>query len=142
LNLGTNLRDIDKTRDIEGIILPNKYTNLSEFITSLKHENQQTTVANIQDAAMPYAIDSSVNGFPVFKYVIIVAPSWLNAGFISAVISMLGKRKIKLNFTAFLPFKIVEYINAHTIEIVRHIGCMKTIENANINPKYRKFTRG
>jgi hypothetical protein len=108
----------------------------------LKHENQATTVASIQDAAIPYTIDSNVNGFPVCKYVIIVAPSWLNAGFISAVINILGKRKIKLNFIAFLPFKIIEYVNAHVIEIKRHIGCINTIEKANINAKYKKFTSG
>jgi len=60
----------------------------------------------------------------------------------SAVTSIVGKRKAKLNFTALLPFKIIEYINAHTIEITRHTGCMNTMENANINPKYKKFTRG
>jgi ubiquinone/menaquinone biosynthesis C-methylase UbiE len=60
----------------------------------------------------------------------------------TAVISIVGRRNLKLNFTARLPFKYMEYINAHIREIPRQTGCMNTIEKANTNVKYEKFTNG
>ena len=72
----------------------------------------------------------------------IVTPSWLKAGFISAIISSIGIIYIKLFLTCFLPFSITEYANPLASEINRHAGCIKKQENPITNTKYVKFTIG
>ena len=46
---------------------------------------------------------SKVSGFPVGKYSRIVTPSWLKAGFIKAVSSIMGRHHLRVNSTAFFP---------------------------------------
>jgi hypothetical protein len=71
-----------------------------------------------------------------------VTPSWLKAGFISAIISSIGIIYIKFVLTAFLPLSITEYVNPLTSEILKHTGCKKKQENPITNTKYTKFTIG
>jgi len=65
----------------------------------------------------------------------------LNAGFISAEINISGNN-IAINFNAFLPFKIIEYITLHKSDVTRHIGCTNIIENTITAVKYIKLING
>jgi hypothetical protein len=47
----------------------------------------------------------------------------------------MGSRNTKLNFTARLPFRDMEYIKAPINEIPKQTGCMNIIEKANIKAK-------
>ncbi len=93
-------------------------------------------------AAMPYVMDSSVKGFPLGRYVRIVFPAWLKAGFMSAATMNIGSIYFRLNFTAFFPLKYTEYATAQASDIPRQTGCMNVMENTSTNPKYRKLTIG
>ena len=77
---GTNLRHIEKMSESDGASLPARYTILSLVITVLNDVNQRSTVMSINDAEIPYKIDSAVSGFPLGRYVKIVTPSWLKTG--------------------------------------------------------------
>ena len=48
--------------------------NLSEVITVLTDENQNTTALTITDEAIPYSIDSKVSGLFHGRYSSIVTP--------------------------------------------------------------------
>ena len=63
-NRGTNRRVMLSTRDRAGITRPNRYTNLSDVMTRLKHTNHSTTAHSMVPAARPYRILSSVRGLP------------------------------------------------------------------------------
>ncbi|UKI38359.1 MAG: hypothetical protein L6V93_10720 [Clostridiales bacterium] len=64
----------------DGASLLARYTILSLVITVLNDVNQRSTVMSINDAEIPYKIDSAVSGFPLGRYVKIVTPSWLKNG--------------------------------------------------------------
>ena len=52
-NRGTNRSVMLSTRDNAGMTRPNRYTNLSDVITSLKHTNHSTTAHSMAPAARP-----------------------------------------------------------------------------------------
>ena len=81
-------------------------------------------------AATPYSMDSSVSGFPLGKYVKIVMPSWLNAGFTSAASAAMGSSPMTANRTAFCPFSVMAYASAPAREMARYTGCIKHMEKS------------
>jgi hypothetical protein len=111
-------------------------------MTALKHENHDITVISINAATIPYTIDSSVRGLPLLRYVNIVAPSWLNAGFMRAVTISMGSRNKALNFNAFLPLIYTEYAKAQTSDRPRHMGCVRNMANVITAVKKSMFTAG
>ena len=61
---GTKRSVMLSSRDSAGMTRPNRYTTLSEVMTSVTHTNHSTTAESIQPAARPYRRLSSVSGFP------------------------------------------------------------------------------
>jgi hypothetical protein len=54
----------------------------------------------------------------------------------------MGSKNVKLNFTAFLPLSVKEYMNDVANDINKHTGCINTIEKNSTKEKYKKFTVG
>ena len=54
----------------------------------------------------------------------------------------IGSRHIRLNLTAFPPFKCTEYTKAEISEMPRKTGCIRIMDKRMTAKKYVKFTIG
>lgn len=74
---------------------------------------------------------SSVSGLPLGRYVRIVMPWCVKAGFITAASAMTGSSQRSFCHSASHPCRRRRYHDAHSSEIARHTGCIRLIESTS-----------